>query len=353
MIPPRFPPLFSSAARPDADFSSTGRGKEVLRKALGVAARRSIAKAFAGVLLSVLAGAFVLGQIAGPVPPPMGARGPVPLSHLYWNFLRSVVRYDRMADQREQRGGQAGHLRDFQQQQLGFSDEEFAPVRATAQRLEAEIRDLDAQAKAFMAARHAESPLQPDTQAQLHDLQADRQAAFAKEVADLRRQLGPSAADRLDVYIQTHVRPTVLTHLPQPAPAADHDWQKELLSKYGPFLTRVYAQDVAADDLERRGRDGSQIRKLQQNDLGFNDDEFALIRQAAQRWGELSDESFTQRHAIVSSDPAGGVPPELQALRQKREDAIQNEVSNLQKTLSPDLSARLDAYIRSRQQMAP
>ena len=250
-------------------------------------------------------------------------------------------------------GGQAGHLRDYQQDQLGFSNEEFAPIRATAQRLEAELKDLDAQAKASMAARHAESPLQPETQAQLNDLQADRKAAFAKEVADLRRKLGSSAADRLDVYIQTHVRPTVLTHLPQPAPAADHDWQKELLSKYDQFLTRVYADDAAADDWDRRGRDGSQIRRLQQNDLGFNDDEFALIRQAAQRWRELSGESFAQHHAIVSADPAGGVPPELQALRQKREDTIQNEVSNLQKTLGPDLSARLDAYIRSRQQMAP
>jgi hypothetical protein len=145
----------------------------------------------------------------------------------------------------------------------------------------------------------------------------------------------------------------VLTHLPQPAPAPDHDWEKELLSKYILFLAQVHADDVIAADMERKGKDGSLVRNVHQNALGFNDEEFALIRQAAHRWAELSDESFVQHHAIVSADPAGGVPPELQALRQKREDTIQTEVSNLQKTLGPELSARLDGYIRSRQQMDP
>jgi hypothetical protein len=301
-----------------------------------------------GVLLCMLASAFALGQIGGPVPAPLATPMPVPPSHLYWRFLMSVTRNDRLADQREKQGRKGDWIRNASQNGLGFTDEEFALIRATAQRLEAELKELDAQAKALIDAHHAAHPLQPETHSEVQALKEQRKADFEGEVAKLRHALGPSAADRLDIYIQTHIDPKLMTHLPQPSSPPDPNWQEEMLAKYSRFLRSVSANDRAAAMIERRGQDGSGLRNSQQNALGFNDEEFALIRATARRVEEMGNEYFVKERAIINADPATvPPPPELQALTQKHEEMIENEVSALQRALGPHLSARLDEYIHA------
>ncbi|MGA3325505.1 MAG: hypothetical protein ABSF45_13620 [Terriglobia bacterium] len=300
------------------------------------------------VLLCILTSVLALGQIGGPVPAPLATPRPVPPSHLYFLFLMSVNRSDRLADRRDKQGRSGDWIRNSSQNGLGFSDEEFAPIRATAQRLEAELKELDAQAKAVIDADHAAHPLQPETHAEVQALQEQHKADLESEVAKLRHALGPSAADRLDIYVQTHIDPKLMTHLPQPSSAPDPNWQQEMFAKYSRFLRSVSANDRAAAMIERRGQDGSGLRNSHQNALGFNDGEFALIRATAQRAEEESNEYFVKERTIIKADPATlPPPPELRALSQKREDTIENEVSALQRALGPHLSARLDGYIHA------
>ena len=311
---------------------------------------RAIIPGLAGALFCLSAAAFALGQIAGPVPAPAPSSTPrtIPTSRLYYHFLMAVLRNDRLAAQREQQGRNAGALRNLYQRGLGFSDGEFAPIRATAQRLEAELKELDAQARTLTAADHEAHPLQPETSSALQAASEQHQAEFESEVAKLRRALGPSAADRLDIYIQTHIDPTLRTHLPQPSSPPDPNWQKVMLEKYSRFLEMVYRNEQSAARLERQGQGGARLYNSLQNSLGFNDAEFALIRATAQRVAAEENALSAKERAIRYADPAMQThPPELQALAQKRESTIANEISELQHALGSKLSARLGEYIHA------
>jgi hypothetical protein len=267
---------------------------------------------------------------------------------LYYHFLMTVLRADRLADRREQEGRNGDGLRNSSQKWLGFTDEEFAPIRATALRLEAELKEIDAQAKTLIDADHAEHPLQPETRSDLQAVREDHKAEFESEITKLRQTLGPSLADRLDVYVQTHIDPGVKTSLPQPPSPPDTNWQAKMFSRYAHFLTLVTANDQAAAKLEKEGRDGAWLRNSLQRALNFDDEEFAPIRATAQRLEGENYDSFAKRNAIRRADPSmQNYPPELKALSQKRESTIQNEVSELQHALGPDLSARLDEYIHA------
>jgi hypothetical protein len=253
-----------------------------------------------------------------------------------------------MADQLEKQGRNAERLRNSAQNRLGFTDEEFAPLRATAQRLEAELKELDAQAKTLIEEDHVAHPLQPETSSALQAAREQHQAEFESEVAKLRHALGRSAADRLDIYLQTHIDPTLLTHLPQPSSPPDPNWQKVMLGKYSRFLKMVYANDQSAARLEQRGQGGSSLRNSLQNSLGFDDAEFALIRATAHQVAAEEDELFAKERAIRGADPSMQThPPEVQALNQKRESTVEGEISELQHALGPKLSALLDEYIHA------
>jgi hypothetical protein len=303
-----------------------------------------------GMLFCLLAAALAVGQIAGPVPAPSPSitSRPVPVSHLYYHFLMGVLRADRIADQREQQGRNADGIRNSSQRRLGFTDEEFAPIRTTALRLEAEVREIDAQAKTLIDADHAEHPLEPETRSELQAQSEQHKAEFESEVGKLRQTLGPSLAKRLDVYVQTHIDPEVKTSLPQPPSPPDANWQAKMFSRYAHFLRLVTANDHAAAKLEQEGRDGAWLRNSLQRALNFDDEEFALIRATAQRVEGEDYDSFAKRHGILHADPSMQTyPPELKTLSQRRESTIQNEVSELQHALGPDLSARLDEYIHA------
>ncbi len=297
-------------------------------------------------LFCILTCAFALGQVAGPVPaPPVNLR-PVPTSRLYYDFLMFVTRIDHKADQREEQNIDSEVMRNHQQTMLGFTDQEFAPIRATAHRLEAELKEIDDQDKAAIHGDREAHPLQPETYAAVKDLKEEHGAAFEKEVSQLKHDLGASAANRLDIYLQTHINPKSTTHLPQPPRASDEDVEKESLARYDTFLLHVYWNDQTADSIERKGGNGSQFRNAYQNALGFNDHEFALIRATAQRVRQSSVDTFLDQGSILRADPATRARrPEMDVLRQRREDTIVREVAGLQRVLGPELSARLDDYV--------
>jgi hypothetical protein len=297
-------------------------------------------------LFCILTCAFALGQVAGPVPaPPVNLR-PVPTSRLYYDFLIFVTRIDHKAEQREKQNIDSEGMRNHQQKMLGFTDQEFAPIRATAHRLEAELKEIDDQEKAAIHADREAHPFQPETYSAVKDLKEEQGAAFEKEVSQLKHDLGASAANRLDIYIQTHIDPKSTTHLPQPPRASDEDVEKESLARYDKFLLHVYLNDQTADSIERKGGDGSRFRNAYQNALGFNDHEFALIRAAAQRVRQSSVDTFLDKGSVFKEDPASQArPTEMDVLRQKREDTITKEVADLKRILGPELSARLDDYV--------
>jgi hypothetical protein len=232
---------------------------------------------------------------------------------------------------------------------LGFTDQEFAPIRAGAHRLEAELKEIDDQEKAAIHADREAHPLQPETYEAVKDLKEEHGTAFEKEISQLKHDLGASAANRLDIYIQTHIDPKSTTHLPQPPRASDEDVEKESLARYDKFLLHVYLNDQTAARLEQRGRNGSMIGNAYQNALGFNDEEFGKVRATAQRVRQSSVDTFLDKGSVLREDPATQArPPEMDVFRQKREDTIVREVAGLQRVLGPELSARLDAYVHEK-----
>jgi hypothetical protein len=137
------------------------------------------------------------------------------LPDLYWHFLIVQNRLDAEAAALAAKGEDGSWLRDSNQKGLGFTDDEFAIVRAAAQRLEPELRALDMQAKAVRAAwrerYRAQFPFPrgappPPAPPELHELQRQRKELIESEAAKLREELGPELAARMDDYLTRSVR---------------------------------------------------------------------------------------------------------------------------------------------------
>jgi len=172
----------------------------------------------------------------GQGPYPVTASGPstrVSLPHLYWHFLMYQNHLDQAAAQHEANGKDGTWLSNHFEQKLGFTDAQFAIVRAAAQRLAPEIRALDAQAKAFIDADHAANPRQPGsrppsrpTPPQITALMHQHEAVIQQEVTNLKRALGPDLAARLDNFLQTQFALNVTV---QNVPPNPNDPKKDLL----------------------------------------------------------------------------------------------------------------------------
>ncbi|HLJ29311.1 MAG TPA: hypothetical protein VKY85_21570 [Candidatus Angelobacter sp.] len=147
--------------------------------------------------------------------------------HLYWHFLMYQNHLDRAAAAHEKQGKDGSWLRNHFQQRLGFTDEQFAPVRTAAQRLAPEITAIKAKAVAIAkedriwikanmggnrprlvggdAAANAEAltnaPVPPG-HAQLKQLQQQFEDTIQQEVDSLKSALGPQNAAKLDNLIQ-------------------------------------------------------------------------------------------------------------------------------------------------------
>jgi hypothetical protein len=118
-----------------------GKGE---RRVRGISGVQTIAP-----LMLLLAGTLAFGQAGGPLLRD-GQQVPPTLPHLYWHFLMVQNRLDQLAAKWDQEGKDGSMVRSRFQQRLGFTDAQFALVRSTAQRLESELKTVDAQAMAII-----------------------------------------------------------------------------------------------------------------------------------------------------------------------------------------------------------
>lgn len=198
---------------------------------------RAVRSVLGAALLCLLAGSLAFGQAANPMPP--GAQQvPASLPHLYWHFLMLQNRQDRLAAQRLLLGEDGAIFRDRFQQRLGFTDTQFAPVRSTAQRLENELKAIDAQAKAIVDADHVVNPIVPGAPhtwraipPELRALKQQHESVIQSEVANLKTALGPELSARLDTFLQTWVTPKSVALAPHPRPTPDEVRQQMIEAK--------------------------------------------------------------------------------------------------------------------------
>jgi hypothetical protein len=176
------------------------------------------------VVLCSLLNVSASGQSQGPNN--SGNREAVPLPTLYRHFLAYQTHLDRAGAALDQRGEHGSELRDHFQRKLGFTDEEFAPVRTTALRLEAELADHDSKLKAAIDAARAQHPKTlrspselPPVPPELLQMQKERDTLIQNELDQLNRALGPNRAAKLQSLIQNDFAPNVTVQTVHPAPS--------------------------------------------------------------------------------------------------------------------------------------
>lgn len=123
---------------------------------------------------------------------------------------------DQVAAARTQQGKNGAWLRNYYQQQLGFTDAQFQPVRDVATQLQSELKAIDDRVQALVTADQASHSHQstspqalPPPIAELTQLSQQREATLQKEMANLQAVLGPQRAAQLDDYLQKNMAPKV------------------------------------------------------------------------------------------------------------------------------------------------
>jgi len=146
---------------------------------------------------------------------------------------------DRVGADLEKQGKDGGDFKDHFQRKLGFSDAEFALVRAAALRLEARLNEQDAKAKAIIDAIHSQHPKQlsspaelPPFPPELAQMQKERDAIINHEVDNLRASLGAKQAAKLDGLVQNDfARDMKIENIGPPIP---HDPSQNPLPPFRP-----------------------------------------------------------------------------------------------------------------------
>lgn len=140
------------------------------------------------------------------------------MAHLYWHFLVYQHHLDESAAEYERQKKDGQWLRSYLQKQLGFTDGEFAPVRASAERLSARISELDAKAKGIVAAdrsvwTHGLMPASgpPPSLEKLKALTAEREVAISAEIENLNQALTPQRAAALRAFLNEKFSQNVTT----------------------------------------------------------------------------------------------------------------------------------------------
>jgi|SRR5579859_7264673 len=140
----------------------------------------------------------------------------VPTHILYRHFLAYQSHLDRAAAAAAEQGKNASDLRNHFQQRLGFSDSQFAFVRAAAVKMDADLAPIDAKARAIIDAVHKQhpGPLKsradlPPVPPELEQLQQQRDQLIKNEVTALKTALGPKDAAKLDALLQNDFAPNV------------------------------------------------------------------------------------------------------------------------------------------------
>jgi hypothetical protein len=135
---------------------------------------------------------------------------PASVPHLYWHFLMYQNHLDRAAAAHVKKGKDGTWLSGHFQKELGFTDEQIAAVRGSAQRLDTELKGLGGQMRTVLQTDRAlykqhliaaETP--PPGRPQLLALKNQREAFINDEVTRLNQSLGSEAAARLKNFLET------------------------------------------------------------------------------------------------------------------------------------------------------
>jgi len=145
----------------------------------------------------------------------------VSLPHLYWHFLIYQHHLDQLAVEHEKQGLDGNWLRSYLQTKLSMTDEQFQPIRESADHLDSAITALNAKAKAVVVAvnatRSKDSASSSEARHYLHklkELTAQREAAINKEIDTLNSALSPEAAEKLQNYLKnTFSKNVSIVHL--------------------------------------------------------------------------------------------------------------------------------------------
>lgn len=154
------------------------------------------------------------------------------LPQVYVLFFRYQNHLDKVAQQRQSQGQDGSWLSDHFQRELGFTVSDFSVVRASGIRLESELDQINARAKALIQAEQAASAANAnanDTRApspELVDLAKQRDESIQTEISKMNAELGPTAAAKLQNYLQTDFAPKITPanthHLPINPNALQH-----------------------------------------------------------------------------------------------------------------------------------
>ena len=137
---------------------------------------------------------------------------PLPLAHLYWHFLVYQNHLDTVAAAQSAQGQDGSWLSGDLQRRMGFSDADFAPIRASSVRLSSELQALAAQATAIQTAGASSS-----NSAQLKALATQREADINAEIASLKQALSPAKITAFETFITQFFAPKTLTYQITPA----------------------------------------------------------------------------------------------------------------------------------------
>lgn len=143
---------------------------------------------------------------------------PVPLSHLYGQFLIYQNLLDTKATELEAKGQDGSWFRNHLQVMMGFSDVDYASIRASSMRLSSELTALAAQAAVIR-----NSDISPASAAQLKILATQRNSYINDEISSLKQALSPERIVAFEMFITNFFAPKNLTFQvspsAQPAPA--------------------------------------------------------------------------------------------------------------------------------------
>jgi hypothetical protein len=133
---------------------------------------------------------------------------PASLPHLYGHFLIHQNELDVMAAKLKAEGKADDTLRNDFQTRLGFSDDDFTPIRTSSRRLAAELAPIEAELKAL--------PRNGMSADQAHTLATQRESYINNEVYNLSVELSPQNKARLEQFMTQFFAPKKIS-IPPPA----------------------------------------------------------------------------------------------------------------------------------------
>lgn len=188
--------------------------------------RRELVLALSVLMLTMFVGLPVHSQSQSSATS-AGNPTPVPSQILWFHFLSSVNHNDAVAAKLQAQGRDGGWLRNAHQRRLGFTDQQFAPIRSSAQQMRA---DLDEMGKKIQTAKQA-AHLQVGEKfpPEVSDLMKQRQALVANRISSLQATLGPETSGILTAYLRSYIAPKVTTEVAGPDPSVRHAKMEEIL----------------------------------------------------------------------------------------------------------------------------